>query len=171
LRQGLNIFGASHASYWISWIFIAVIYALICSVSSFVAGFAFGFGFFTQTPFYIIIFLLFFPFCMAIQSLGFFLSTLSPTIKASNAVSYGVVLLAIVIESFVSDNNLLTFLFSTNATVLIQLLKIFLLFYPPFSYTKVINHQFRFLRILLFFQDTILIFLKEVGLHLSLIMI
>ncbi len=70
--------------------------------------------------------------------MSFFLSTLSPTLKAANAVSYGIVLFAIVVESFVSDNNLLTFLFSKDASPLIEGLKIFLMFYPPFSYTKVI---------------------------------
>lgn len=69
---------------------------------------------------------------------SFFLSTLAPSLKAANAVSYGIVLFAIVVESFVSDNNLLKFLFSSDITPLIVFLKTFLLFYPPFSYTKVI---------------------------------
>jgi hypothetical protein len=70
--------------------------------------------------------------------LAFFLSTLAPTVKAANATSYAIVLLAIVVQSFVSDNNLLTFLFTTDASAVVQGLKIFLLFYSPFSYTKVI---------------------------------
>jgi len=71
--------------------------------------------------------------------LAFFLSTLAPTVKAANATSYAIVLLAIVVQSFVSDNNLLTFLFTTDASSLVQGLKIFLLFYSPFSYTKVLQ--------------------------------
>lgn len=70
--------------------------------------------------------------------LAFFLSTLAPTVKAANATSYAIVLLAIVVQSFTSDNNLLTFIFTTEPSALVQGLKIFLLFYCPFSYTKVL---------------------------------
>lgn len=84
-----------------------------------------------------VVFALFIPFTLAMQMFSFFLSTLAPSLKAANAVSYGIVLFAIVVESFVSDNNLLKFLFSTDHTALVTFLKTFLLFYPPFSYTKV----------------------------------
>ena len=71
-----------------------------------------------------------YPFTLAMQMLSFFLSTLSPTLKAANAVSYGIVLFAIVVESFVANNTLLVFLFSDDTTPLITFLKTFLLFYP-----------------------------------------
>jgi hypothetical protein len=77
---------------------------LITSGATYGAGYAFGFGFFRQTPFYIIVFFLFYPFALAMQMLSFFLSTLSPTLKAANAICYGIVLFAIVVESFVSNN-------------------------------------------------------------------
>lgn len=163
LRQGLNIFGAGHTAYWLSWFLIAAIYSLVSSVSTYLAGLAFGFGFFVDTPFYIIIFLLMFPFNLALSMLAFFLSTLAPTVKAANATSYAIVLLAIVVESFVSDNNLLTFLFATEASALVEGLKIFLIFYPPFSYTKVLLHRFRSLPTLQFTRDFTSLFWKEPG--------
>jgi hypothetical protein len=116
---------------------IANIYSIISSISTFLAGFAFGFGFFRSTPAYIIIIFLFYPFTLAMQMLSFFLSTLSPTLKAANAISYGIVLFAIVVESFVANNNLLVFLFADDVSILIFLLKAFLTLYPPFSYTKI----------------------------------
>jgi hypothetical protein len=102
------------------------------------AGFAFGFGFFTDTPAYIIILMMFFPFNLALAMIGFFVSTVAPNSKASNTISYAIVLLAIVVQSFVSDNNLLTFIFTTNASTLVSLLRAFLVIYPPFSFTKVL---------------------------------
>lgn len=72
--------------------------------------------------------------------LSFFLSTLSPTLKAANAISYGIVLFAIVVESFVANNNLLVFLFVDDAGFLISFLKGFLTLYPPFSYTKIFTN-------------------------------
>ncbi len=135
---GLNIFGASHGAYWISWFVVALIYSIVASVATYVSGVIFGFGFFTDTNAGYIIIALMIPFTLAMQMFSFFLSTLAPSLKAANAVSYGIVLFAIVVESFVSDNNLLKFLFSEDITPLIVFLKTFLLFYPPFSYTKVI---------------------------------
>lgn len=133
----MNIFGASHGAYWISWFVVAVIYSVVGSIATLIAGLIFGFGFFTDTNAGFILLALFIPFTLAMQMFSFFLSTLAPTLKAANAVSYGIVLFAIVVESFVSDNNLLKFLFATDPSPLVEFLQVFLLFYPPFSYTKV----------------------------------
>jgi hypothetical protein len=137
LRQGLNIAGASHGSYWISWFVVSIIYALVVSFSTYAAGFVFGFGFFTDTPLIIIVFCLMFPFILAMQLMAYWLSSLSPTLKAANTIGYGVMLFAIVVESFVSDNFLLTFLFTEDPNGIVIFLKYFLCLYPPFSYTKV----------------------------------
>lgn len=94
---GLNVFGASHSAYWLSWFVIACIYSMISSLSTYFAGLAFGFLFFKDTPAYITILFLFFPFNLAMQMMSFFLSTLAPTLKAANAISYGIVLFAIVV--------------------------------------------------------------------------
>jgi hypothetical protein len=93
----LNIFGASHGAYWISWFLVAVIYAMVSSVATYVSGLIFGFGFFTDANGLYIVLGLMFPFTLAMQMFSFFLSTLSPTLKAANAVSYGIVLFAIVV--------------------------------------------------------------------------
>jgi hypothetical protein len=133
----LNIFGARHTSYWASWFVVSNFYSLIVSFSTYFAGLTFGFGFFTNTPFYIIVFFLMYPFTLAMQMLAYFLSTLAPSLKASNTISYGIMLFAIVIESFVSDNTLLTFLFTEDASSIVIFLRYFFCCYPPFSYTKV----------------------------------
>lgn len=95
--------------------------------------------------------------------ISFFISTLAPTLKAANASSYAIVLLAIVVQSFVSDNNILTFIFSTDPSAVITVLKVFLVIYPPFSYTKVINSLYRSLLILQYILDIILTFTQDHG--------
>lgn len=77
---------------------------------------------------------------------GFLISTLAPTTNAANASSYGIVLLAIVIQSFVSDNNVVSLLFTDDAGSIVLFLRYFLIFYPPFSYTKVRMLIYRFSR-------------------------
>ena len=161
----MNIFGAKHSAYWMSWFIIAVLYSLLAAVSTFLAGFAFGFDFFHQTPAYILIFFLFFPFSFSMAMFGFMIATLAPTAKAANASSYGIVLLAIVIQSFTSDNNIVALLFTDDAGGIVIFLRTFLLFYPPFSYTKVKSFIYRFSRILLFLVDSISILPKELGLQ------
>lgn len=74
------------------------------------------------------------------QMLAYFLSTLTPTLKSSNTVSYAIMLFAIVVESFSSDNMLLTFLFTEDAGSVVTFLKYFFCFYPPFSYTKIFTN-------------------------------
>ena len=120
-----------------SWFIIAVFYSLLTCISSFLAGYAFGFNFFHQTPAYIIMFFLFFPFAFSMAMFGFMISTLAPTTNAANASSYAIVLLAIVVQSFVSDNNVVSLIFTDDASSIVLFLRYFLVFYPPFSYTKV----------------------------------
>ncbi len=78
---------------------------------------------------------------------AFMIASLAPTAKAANASSYGIVLLAIVVESFMADNNILSLLFTEDASSLIVFLRTILLIYPPFSYTKVKPIIFRYLPI------------------------
>jgi hypothetical protein len=98
----LNVFGATHLSYWLSWLFIAILYALVTSISTYLAGLSYGFLFFKDTP-VLIILILIFVFTLAMEILSFFLSTLSPNLKAANSVSYGLVLFAIVVEAFTTN--------------------------------------------------------------------
>jgi len=115
---------------------VSILYSLITTFATVAAGAAFQFHFFLDAPFLIIVVFMF-PFCMALQMLSYFLSTLASNLKAANSISYGLVLFAIVVESFVANDGLLAFIFADNASSLILFLKYFLMFYPPFNYTKV----------------------------------
>lgn len=160
---GLNIFGAKHSAYWMSWFIIAILYSLLTCFSSFLAGLAFGFDFFHQTSAYIIMFFLFFPFAFSMAMFGFMISTLVPTTNAANASSYGIVLLAIVVQSFTSDNNVVSLLFTDDAGGIVLFLRTFLIFYPPFSYTKVQWPLYRFSPTLPYIADFTSILPKELG--------
>lgn len=136
LRQGLNVFGAPHWAYWLSWFIISLIYSLLSAISTLLAGLSFQFLFFKDTPFLIVI-LIMFPFTLAMQMVSYFIATVSPHLKAANSISYGLVLFAVVVESFTTNNSLLDFIFQDEASALIVFLRYFLMLYPPFSYTKI----------------------------------
>lgn len=89
-----------------------------------------------DTPFAIILIFLF-AFTLAMQMLSFFIATLVPSLKTANSISYGFVLFAIVVESFLADSSLLALIFEEDPSGLVIFLKYFLALYPPFSYTKV----------------------------------
>lgn len=84
------------------------------------------------------IILIMLPFTLAMQMVSYFISTLAPHLKAANSISYGLVLFAIVVESFTTNNSLLNFIFQDDASSLVIFLRYFLTLYPPFSYTKVL---------------------------------
>ena len=110
LRQGLNVFGASHFSYWFSWFVISLLYSLIVSGATLAAGLAFNFQFFVNTPFSIVLIFMF-SLSLSMQMLSYFIATLVPNLKAANSISYGFILFAIVVESFLADVNLLALIF------------------------------------------------------------
>lgn len=72
------------------------------------------------------------------QMVGYFLAAVTPNLKAANSVSYGLVLFSIVVESFMTNDSIISFLYEDEATTLIIALRTVLTFYPPFSYTKVL---------------------------------
>lgn len=104
------MFGASHFSYWLSWFVISLFYSLVVAVSTICSGLAFGFLLFQDTPI-MILFILYFALCLSMQMLSFFIATLVPNLKAANSISYGFVLFAIVVQTFLADANLLALIF------------------------------------------------------------
>lgn len=58
-----------------------------------------------------ILFILYFALCLSMQMLSFFIATLVPNLKAANSISYGFVLFAIVVQTFLADANLLALIF------------------------------------------------------------
>jgi hypothetical protein len=106
----LNVFGASHFGYWVSWFVISIVYSLVVSLSTIAAGQAYRFAFFTDTPFLIVLIMMF-SFCLAMQMLSYLIATLVPNLKAANSISYGFILFAIVVEAFLADVNLLALIF------------------------------------------------------------
>lgn len=120
-------------------------YSLLTALSTIASGYAFSFSFYTDTPFSILLIFLF-SFCMAMQMLSYFIATLVPNLKTANSISYGFVLFAIVVESFLSDSQLLALIFEADPSGLVVFLKYFLALYPPFSYTKVVLKSCRYSR-------------------------
>jgi len=50
LREGLTVMGMSATSYWISWAITCFVNNLLITISTLIAGYSFGYPFFTDTP-------------------------------------------------------------------------------------------------------------------------
>ena len=74
LRQGLNVVGLSHISYWLHWLITGMFFSAITSLMSILAGLACQFDLFYNADFFIVWFL-FFIFSIAMILLAFIIST------------------------------------------------------------------------------------------------
>ena len=136
LRQGLAVVGVSHFTYWLHWVIQAVFYALIVTFSVIASGYIFGFKGFTNAPL-MIHFLLFFFFTLSMEFFAFFIYTLVPTVKVANTVGYGILLLGIVMQLFLSQPMILQFLYNTTNGLQYKILIDIFLVYPAFSFTAI----------------------------------
>jgi len=96
LRKGMMTMGLRSSAYWISWILTSQFLVISSTIMTIFWGHIFQMKFFQDTDFGII-FLVFYIVSTALQFLGFFLTTLIPTVKTGNSITYGIFLLGMVI--------------------------------------------------------------------------
>ena len=138
LRQGMQVVGVSALAYWSSWLLTSITFSAGITLSLQLSGYIFQFDFFLRTPF-LLTFVTFFFFAMAMQMLMFWLCTMVSSIKYANTLSYGFLLFAIVIQLFLSNRTIILFLFQDNAADWITWVTRFLVLYPPFNFSKVMG--------------------------------
>jgi hypothetical protein len=103
-------------------------------------GVLFQYNFFQKTP-YIVMFVFLFTFGMSVQSIGYFICCVCVRTRGwGETVSYGFILLAIVMEMFLTSPMLIKYLRqgggdNTYATFLHQIFSL----YPAFHYSKIYN--------------------------------
>ena len=102
LRQGLIVVGVGHFTYYLSWVVVIFVYSLIIPLVLILSAYAFSFDVFDQTPF-LILFITYFLFTMAMCFLALFIYTLVNTAKGANTASYAFLLVGIVLQMFLSQ--------------------------------------------------------------------
>lgn len=95
LRQGLAVVGVSHATYYISWAVLGLVYSLILGFSMVTTGEILSFEVFTQTP-YMLFFIVFFLFTFAMCFFAMFMYTIAGTAKQANTLAYALLLVGFV---------------------------------------------------------------------------
>jgi hypothetical protein len=77
LRMGLLLIGCSNTAFWVTWSITGIAFSAIMSIFMYIAGVAFAFPVFLNTPFYAM-FLMIFTVSICELSFAFFLVTIMP---------------------------------------------------------------------------------------------
>ena len=97
LRQGLNVVGVSHTTYWIHWIIIGTLLNFLQCCVQMLFGFIYGFKLFTNCDFNIL-FYVFFTFGQSMVFMAFVVSTMVTKQDKANQLSYSLVLAILLIQ-------------------------------------------------------------------------
>jgi len=110
LRMGMSVMGMTHYAYWSSWFINSIIINVIMQLVLIMSGIFLDFDFFVKAPIPIS-FSILFGFGMSMQAIAYFISTISSDSKGGYTIAYGFLLLAIVMELFLSSGWLIYFLY------------------------------------------------------------
>ncbi|EGR29336.1 hypothetical protein IMG5_158040 [Ichthyophthirius multifiliis] len=136
LRQGLTTLGLSQFSYIASWVVYSFLSMCLLQFVMIFVGYLFRFDFFIKCSL-IIIYLVFVCFGMSILSIAYLISTVCNSVQLGYTIGYGFLLLAIVMEIFMSSPIFIYFLYQTEPDIYAYLLLTLFSIYPPFHYSKI----------------------------------
>ena len=139
LKSYTNLYGLSLVGYWLSWVIIAFLSSFILIAEmSFLGRYVFKFDVFYNTNI-IPPFSLFFLFTLSMQFIGMYLACVLPNSQSATAVSYGIILMGLVVQCFFTNYGVIYFFYATNLEnywLLVKIVRFVLHFYPPFLFSK-----------------------------------
>jgi hypothetical protein len=135
LRKSLLIIGLNNTPHWISWWVAAIIFSFLVSFILIITGIICNFDVFKRTNFFIAL-MIFFLFTMSMQFMAFFLTTILKTMKSAYTVSYAFILVALVMEIFLTNDAIIFYLYSTDLPWWVGIIKFAFSLYPPFNFAK-----------------------------------
>lgn len=143
LRQGLNVMGLKHSSYWVSWYVTSIVVNSLVANSTILAGLIFQYDFFWNTP-YLVLFWIFFLFSFNMSILAFCISTFVKTLISAYSVttmqvSLSFVLGGLVLEGFFASHILVMFIHTDRVPEWGSWILYLLTYYPPFNFSIVFN--------------------------------
>ena len=137
LRKSLIIIGLKTTPYWMSWIITNFFFAATMPFILIIAGSLFKFNFFIKTNLFVL-WIVFFLFNTSMQYLSILISTLVSTRSLAYTISYGFVIIGIVIQAILSNSNIFSLLYLEDASKILSAVRNILLVYPPFTLSKLV---------------------------------
>jgi hypothetical protein len=139
LRHGLAVMGMSASAYWQSW-FITGLVLIVLNVNALLlSGLLFRIEFFEKVN-YLVMFIIFSAFSLAMMMIAFFMSTLLTTTKKAYTVtltqfSYAFILLGLVMQYLLPDARILWLMYAEEAPYWVPTVRRLLGFYPAFHFS------------------------------------
>jgi len=139
--KGIKMFlvsaGMKSGAYWMSWHLVNAIISSYIGLSITLTCKFFAVKLFQRLPFPLM-FMLFFSSAFGMNSIGYVINSLCPSKELRQAAAYGFLLISFFFQIFFSAPNSCNIFYSENfASWLIYILKIVLVRYPGFNYTKI----------------------------------
>jgi hypothetical protein len=129
------IIGLNNIPFWLSWLITGIFLAFLSSAIMVLTGIICQFDVFINCPIPIT-FMLFFLFNITMQILAFFLSTILKSQKSAYTVSYGFILIGLVMEIFLTNYAIILYLYSKDLPKWVGIIKFIFELYPPFNFSK-----------------------------------
>jgi len=109
-RYSMEMMGLKRSVYWLSWTIIYVVYYIVNTLFTILFGFLFGYSFFTNTSF-IILFLVFFVYGIAMGAFAMFITTLVKNTRTAILIGISFLILGFLINCVVFQYEQLAYMF------------------------------------------------------------
>ena len=137
LRQGLNVVGVTHTTYWINWTIVGTLLNIKQTLVLMCCGRIFQFELWKNCD-NSILFYLFFIYGQCFVFFAFFVSTLITSLDMANQLSYSIILANVLVETSFTNTALTLKLFYSDAVIVHQYINVvvwFLECFPTFSFS------------------------------------
>lgn len=140
LRKGLEPYGLSAFSYWISWILFALILNGCFTLIIAIIGYFFNALTFTEVPF-LLVSLLLFSTMTAYSFLAIVITTCCDDYRSASKVAYTIFIASLFLQIFFSQNTLTNLFFWEERPISIAIAQWVLMIFPSFPFTIICNNM------------------------------
>lgn len=137
LRKSLIVIGLNSLPYYLSWGITNLFFSFIMSCIILVVGLVLKFPVFLRTDMSIL-FLIFLLFLISMQNFALFISTFIHNRNYAYSVSFGFIIIGLVLQSFITNQNVMQALFFETEDLLLPFVRTVFCLYPPFIFSCLI---------------------------------
>ena len=135
LRKSLLVIGLKNSAFWSSWLLVAILFSIALNLIFLGLVYILQWELFINTPFPIM-FTLFFMITFDLVLFAFLMSTFLDNVKTAYAAAFCFIIAAGVVECIFTTSYIFKVIYSVDAEWTVQLFKIFLYLFCPYSFSK-----------------------------------
>jgi len=136
LKLGMQLMGLRESVFWVSWFVTAFVTSVIVILLVMMTGYILQFAFFWETSF-LIVFITFFLFSLAMIGLSLFVSVLVGSAKQAISIGMFLYIVGVLVQIFLGNQDFVAFVYDKDLLAS-KILRPFFFIYPPFNFAKVV---------------------------------